>query len=135
MHNRFEANYSSFFSDYLADMKETLHLAKQAGIDKERIILDGGVGFQKSFEQNLEVIHKTDALCELGYPVMLAVSRKSVIGNALDKTVDQRLYGTLATTVVGVMKGASFIRVHDVEENCDVIRMTKSILEEKKWIK
>lgn len=135
MHNRFDQNYHHFFNDFLFDMRETLQIAEDAGIDREKIIIDGGVGFQKNYHQNLEVINKTDVLCQLGVPVMIATSRKSFIGYILDKTVDNRLYGTLATTVVGVMKGASFIRVHDVEENCDVIKMTKSILEETKWIK
>jgi dihydropteroate synthase len=135
MHNRFENKYTCFFDDFLADIKESLQIAEVAGIDKEKIILDGGVGFQKSYDQNLEVLHKTEALCELGFPVMIATSRKSVIGYVLDKTVDDRLFGTLATTVLGVMKGASFIRVHDVEANYDVIKMTKSILKEQKWTK
>jgi dihydropteroate synthase len=135
MHNRFDRQYIHFFDDFLSDIKETVQIAEAAGIEKDQIIIDGGVGFQKSFEQNLEVINKTNILCELGFPVMIASSRKSFIGYILDRTVDNRLYGTLATTVVGVMKGASFIRVHDIEENGDVIKMTKSILEEKKWIK
>lgn len=66
---------------------------------------------------------------------MIATSRKSVIGLTIEKDTADRLYGTIATTVVGVMKGASFIRVHDISENCDAIRMTKSILEERKWIR
>lgn len=135
MHNRFENNYNIFFEDFISDMKETLKIAEKAGIDKDKIILDAGVGFQKNHTQNLEVMNKTEALCDLGFPVMIATSRKSIMGYVLDKTVDNRLYGTLATTVIGVMKGASFVRVHDIEENSDVIKMTKSILEESKWIK
>lgn len=135
MHNRREHNYTVFWEDLLSDLKETLHLAQEAGITRENIILDGGVGFQKTPEENLQVIHKTDALCGLGCPVMLAVSRKSVIGHVLDRSVDQRLYGTLASTTVGVMQGASFIRVHDVAENWEVVQMTKAIMEEKRWIK
>lgn len=135
MHNRKQNNYTNFFEDFLEDIKESLEIAKLAGIDKEKIIIDGGVGFQKNYEQNLTVMNRTDALCKLGYPVMIATSRKSIIGYILDKTTDNRLSGTLATTVIGIMKGASFIRVHDIEENYDVIKMTKSIMEEHRWIK
>lgn len=135
MHNRLTNNYTCFFNDLLSDIRESLQIAEAAGIEKEKIIIDGGVGFQKSYEQNLEVMNKTDILCKLGFPIMVATSRKSIMGYILDKTVEERLYGTLATTVVGVMKGASFIRVHDIDANNDVIKMTKSILGEKKWIK
>ncbi len=135
MHNRHDKDYGNFFDDFLADMQGSVDIALNAGILPENIILDGGVGFVKSHEQNLEVINKTDKLCELGYPVMIATSRKSVIGYVLDKTADERVYGTLATTVAGIMRGASFVRVHDIEENFDVIKMTKSIMEEKLWTK
>ena len=135
MHNRKNSEYNNFFEDFLADIKESLEIAKRAGIKKENIILDGGVGFAKSCEQNLQVINRTDELCALGYPVMIATSRKSVIGLTLDRELSERIIGTVATTVIGVMKGASFVRVHDISENYDAIRMTKSVLEERKWIK
>lgn len=135
MHNRKNNEYKSFFDDFISDIKESLAIAEKAGIKKENIILDGGVGFAKSYEQNLQVINRTDILCELGYPVMIATSKKSVIGLTLDNELNQRTIGTVATTVIGVMKGASFVRVHDISENCDAIRMTKSVLEERKWIK
>jgi len=135
MHNRTASDYGNFFEDVISDLQESLQLAAAAGIAPDKIILDGGVGFQKNHEQNLAIINRTDALCKLGYPVMLATSRKSTIGYVLDQTVDNRLYGTLATAVVGVMKGASFVRVHDVFQHWDAIQMTKSILEEQKWTK
>lgn len=135
MHHRASDGYSDFFADFISDMKESLTIAENAGIPKENIILDAGVGFRKSYEQNLIVINRTERLCELGCPVMIAASRKSVIGLSLDKPHDQRLYGTIASTVLGVAKGASFVRVHDIGENDDAIRLTKSILEERKWIK
>jgi dihydropteroate synthase len=135
MHNRNNQNYKNFFEDLIFDIKESLAIAQKAGIKNENIILDGGVGFAKSYEENLQVINQTDELCSLGYPVMVATSRKSVIGLTLDKEVTQRVIGTVATTVVGIIKGASFVRVHDITENCDAIKMTKSIMEEKKWIK
>ncbi len=135
MHNRMEHNYVNFLDDYINDMKETISIAHVAGIKDENIILDGGVGFQKTQDENLTVLNHTEELAALGYPIMIATSRKSLFGYVLDKEVDDRLYGTLATTVVGIMKGASIVRVHDVDANCDVIKVTKSILEETKWTK
>ena len=135
MHNRKNSEYSNFFEDLITDIKESLEIAEKAGMRKENIILDGGVGFEKSYEQNLQVINRTEELCKLGYPVMIATSRKSVIGNTLDKEVDERVIGTVATTVMGIAKGASFVRVHDIDQNLDAIKMTKSILEERKWTK
>lgn len=131
MHNRPAHDYAVFWEDFMMDMKESLRLAEDAGISREKIILDGGVGFQKNTEENLMVMNRTEVLRSLGYPVLLAASRKSVIGNVLHKDVNDRLYGTLATTVLGVMKGASFLRVHDVSEHKEVIQMTKAIIEEK----
>ena len=92
------------------------------------IILDPGVGFGKTYEQNLEVTNKVDMLGTLGYPVLLATSRKSVIGNALNLPSDERLEGTLATTVIAVLRGCLFVRVHDVKENKRVITMTEKII-------
>lgn len=135
MHNRKNSEYNNFFEDFIADIKESLEIADKAGIKKENIILDGGVGFAKSYEQNLQVINRTEELCKLCFPVMIATSRKSVIGLTLDKELSERTIGTVATTVIGIIKGASFVRVHDISENCDAIKMTKSILEERKWIR
>lgn len=136
MHNRKKNDYNNFFEDFISDLKESLEIAKVNSIREDKIILDGGVGFMKNYNQNLQVINRTDKIVELGYPVMVATSKKSIIGYVLDKDkTEDRLFGTLATTVVAVLKGASLVRVHDVEENYEVIRMTKSIIEENKWIK
>ena len=102
MHNRKEPVYDSFFEDVLSDLRRSIALAKAAGIPDDRILLDGGVGFAKSREQNLEIIRRGSEIAALGYPVLLGTSRKSVIGLTLDVPVDQRLEGTLATTVVAV---------------------------------
>jgi dihydropteroate synthase len=128
MHNRQNTDYSDFVTDVITDLNESVKLAETAGISREKIIIDPGVGFAKSYEQNLQVINNVDKLCELGFPVLLATSRKSVIGLTLDLPKDQRLEGTLATTVMAVMKGCSFVRVHDIEANKRVIRMTEAIL-------
>jgi len=136
MHNRSKNDYNNFFDDLIDDIKSSLKIAKKNNIDDDKIIIDGGVGFQKNYNQNLEVINKTDKLLQLGYPVLVGTSRKSVIGYVLDKKkASDRLYGTLATTAIAVSKGASLIRVHDICENYDVIKMTKSIIGESKWIK
>lgn len=129
MHNRKEIDYTDYFEDFKEDMKETVLLAKQAGIERDKIILDPGVGFSKTLENNLQIINHLEILIEMGYPVLLGTSRKSVIGQTLSLPVDQRLEGTLVTTVFGVLKGCAFVRVHDVEENIRAIEMTRALME------
>ena len=128
MHNRKNAVYQNFMRDVTTDLSASLALAEKAGIERDRIILDPGIGFAKSYEENLEAIDRLEDLKELGCPLLLGCSRKSVIGLTLDLPVDQRLEGTLATTVMAVMKGCMFVRVHDVRENVRVIKMTEAIL-------
>jgi dihydropteroate synthase len=128
MHNRKNAEYSNFMEDMLADLKETVALAKKAEIADDKIILDPGVGFAKSYENNLEAIQKVGRLKELGYPVLLGTSRKSVVGLTLDTDKNERVEGTLVTTVFGVQQGCAFVRVHDVKENVRAILMTQAIL-------
>ena len=128
MQNRTEIDYADFMTDMLVDLMESIEIAKNAGIDTEKIILDPGVGFAKTYEMNLEAINKLDMIRALGYPVLLGASRKSVIGLTLGLPVEERLEGTLATTVIAVMRGCSFVRVHDVKESSRVIRMTEAVL-------
>lgn len=128
MHNRKNPVYQEFMPEVLLDLQESIALARQAGIPENQIILDPGVGFAKNYEQNLEVIARLDELKTLGYPILLGTSRKSVIGLTLDLPVEERLEGTLATTVMAVEQGCAFVRVHDVEENARAIRMTEAIL-------
>jgi dihydropteroate synthase len=127
MHNRTNAEYTNFMEELLADLRETVALAKKAGIADDKIILDPGVGFAKSYENNLEAIRDVGKLKELGYPVLLGTSRKSVIGLTLDTDKNERVEGTLVTTVFGVQQGCAFVRVHDVKENVRAIRMTQAI--------
>ena len=127
MHNRRQPDYTDYIPDLLADLEETLEIAQNAGIPYEKICLDPGVGFGKTYEHNLEIINRLDVLHTFGLPILLGTSRKSVIGLTLDLPSDQRVEGTLATTVIGVMKGAAFVRVHDVKENVRAIRMTEAI--------
>lgn len=131
MHNRRDTDYRDFVHDVIGDLEGTLRLAEQAGIGRERIILDPGVGFAKSYEQNLEIIRRMGELGTLGCPLLLGCSRKSVIGLTLDLPADQRLEGTLVTTVAGVLQGAMFVRVHDVRENVRAVRMAEAIFAER----
>lgn len=128
MHNRQNADYTDFMPDMLSDLRETLAIADKAGIKRENIMLDPGVGFAKSYENNLEAINRLEMLHELGCEVLLGTSRKSVIALTLDLPKDQRVEGTLATTVLAVLKGAGYVRVHDVKENARVIKMTEAII-------
>ena len=127
MHNRKDTDYREFVRDVVSDLEETLALAARAGIPGEKIILDPGVGFAKSYEQNLEIIRRMDVLGALGCPLLLGCSRKSVIGLTLDLPADQRLEGTLVTTVAAVCQGAMFVRVHDVKENVRAVRMAEAV--------
>lgn len=129
MHNRDNTDYQDFMEDMKADLQETLAIAKAAGISDEKIMLDPGVGFGKTYENNLEVIYRLKELEELGYPVLLGTSRKSVIGLTLDLPVTERVEGTLVTTVLAVMDKCAFVRVHDIKENKRAIQMAEAIRE------
>lgn len=128
MHNREEAASRSVMSAVDEELSETFRIAEKAGIDGRKIILDPGIGFGKNYEENLVILNHLQELNMFGYPVLLGASRKSVIGEALDLPVEDRLEGTLVTTVFAVTKGCSFIRVHDIKENVRAIRMAEAIL-------
>lgn len=127
MHNRETADYVDFIRDIQKDLQDSVALAKNAGILEDKIILDPGVGFAKNYEQNLEAIRNLGSIRELGYPVLLGTSRKSVIGLTLDLPSAERVEGTLVTTVVAVTQGAAFVRVHDIKENARAIQMAEAI--------
>ena len=128
MHNRDCAEYEDYMPDVLKDLQESVDIAHLAGIQDSQLILDPGVGFGKTFQNNLEIIKKVDALQQWQYPILLGTSRKSVIGLALDVDKDERLAGTIATTVMGVERGCKIFRVHDVKENYQAMKMTLEIL-------
>lgn len=128
MHNRTDMNYTDLMADLLTDLQGSIDLALEAGVSKDNIILDPGIGFAKTADHNLTVMHHLEDLQKLGYPVLLGTSRKRFIGSTLDLPVEERLEGTMATTVVGVMKGCSIIRVHDVLENKRAALMTAAIM-------
>ena len=128
MHNQNGTQYDNFLPDCMKTLQKSVDIAKQAGISPEQIMLDPGVGFGKTYEQNLLVMQNLQAYHQLGYPMLLGTSRKSMIGLALDLPVEQRLEGTLVTTVMAAQAGWNFVRVHDVKENVRAIRMTETIL-------
>jgi dihydropteroate synthase len=105
-----------------------VELAKGSGIEERRIILDPGIGFGKTREQNLELINRLGEIRALGYPILLGPSRKSFIGFTLDLPTDERIEGTAAAIAVGITRGADIVRVHDVKEMTRVARMTDAIV-------
>lgn len=128
MHNRVSASYAEFFPEMLEDLKETLRIADAAGVHRDRIILDPGVGFAKSLENNLECVRRLgDLIRAFDLPVLLGTSRKSMIGLTLNLPSDQRVEGTVATSVMAAMAGCMFVRVHDVQANARAVRMTEAI--------
>jgi len=128
MHNRKEAVYSDFLNDVLADLSKSISIAIKAGISRDKLITDPGIGFAKSFEQNLMLTSNVEILHKLGLPILLGTSKKSMIGLALDLPADQRCEGTLVTTVFAVQKGCLFVRVHDVKENKRAVIMTEKLM-------
>ena len=134
MHNRPDTDYTNYIEDVIKDLQDSVDIALRAGVSNDKIILDPGIGFAKNLEQNLILTNRLEELNRLGYPVLLATSNKSMIGLSLDLPSDQRVEGTMVTTVMGVMKGASMVRVHNIKENKRAIEMTRAILNEQKSI-
>lgn len=130
MHNRNteEQPYQNLMEDVRRDLQQSIDIALAAGVKPEKIITDPGIGFGKTLEDNLYVMNHVEQLLDLGYPVLLGTSRKSMIGLTLNLPADQRVEGTIVTTVMGVMKGCGFVRVHDVLANKRAIDMAEAIL-------
>ncbi|MBD8038638.1 dihydropteroate synthase [Solibacillus sp. A46] len=128
MHNRENNQYNNFFNDYMADMHESIEIAKEAGVRDEHIFLDPGIGFVKSLSESIETMQRLDELVALGYPVLLATSRKRMIGSVLDLPVDERVEGTAATCAFGVQKGCHIMRVHDVKEVARTVKMMDALV-------
>ena len=118
-------------NDIVMDLAESIDIALEAGVKRENIILDPGIGFAKTYEENLIVMNNLEKIKNLGLPVLLGTSRKSMIGLTLNLPVTERVEGTVATTVIGIMKGCEFVRVHDVLENKRACVMTDAILKAK----
>lgn len=122
------AVYSDLIGEVRQELMESISIASQSGVQADHIILDPGIGFGKSIDQNLELINRLDEICGLGYPVLLGSSRKSFIGHTLDLPPQERVEGTAATVAVGIVRGAAIIRVHDVKQMVRVARMTDAII-------
>jgi dihydropteroate synthase len=120
--------YDDLLADIQRELLESVSIAKEAGVSDDHIILDPGIGFGKTVEQNLELLNRLDEIKSLGYPVLLGPSRKSFIGYTLDLPVSERLEGTAAAVAVGIVRGADIIRVHDVTFMSRVARMTDAIV-------
>jgi len=128
MHNNSANEYHNIIGHITQFLDRSVEIAKENGINDESILLDPGIGFGKTSEGNLEVLNRLDELRILNYPLLLGTSRKSMIGNVLDLSVNDRLEGSLATGVLGITKGIDFLRVHDVKETVKTARMTDAIV-------
>jgi dihydropteroate synthase len=128
MHNRESVTYTNYFIDFIEDIKESISIAKKAGVKDNHIILDPGIGFVKNLAQSIETMQRLDELVALGYPVLLATSRKRMIGTVLDLPVDERVEGTAATCAFGVQKGCHMMRVHDVKEVARTVKMMDALV-------
>ena len=120
--------YDDLLEDVKKELLESVDLALSAGVARQNIILDPGIGFGKTVEQNLELLNRLPEIRALGFPVLLGPSRKSFIGFTLNLPPDQRVDGTAAAVAVGIVRGADILRVHDVEMMVRVARMTDAIV-------
>lgn len=123
-------SYSNVLEEVMGYLQAQVDRCVAAGISREQIILDPGFGFGKTLEHNLQLLNRLDEFHQLGLPLLVGTSRKSMIGQALNRDVDQRLSGSLATVAMAIMKGAKIIRVHDVKETVDVVNMVQTVMNE-----
>ena len=128
MHNRAEPRYDDLLTEVVADLRAALDRAEGLGVPPEHLVVDPGFGFGKTPEQNLALVRELAALRVLGRPILLGTSRKSTLGRVLDLPVEDRLEATLATTALGIAAGADLVRVHDVQPNVRVARVTDAII-------
>ena len=126
--NQRDSRFHDFFPELIASLKRSIQVALDAGVAWDNIIIDPGVGFGKTAEQNVEIVRRLAELKVLGRPILLGTSRKSFIGHVLDLPVDQRLEGTAATVAIGIANGADIVRVHDVAQMVRVARMSDAIV-------
>jgi dihydropteroate synthase len=120
--------YKNLLEDVRTELLESVRIARAAGVSERRIILDPGIGFGKTTAQSLELLNRLDELKDLGYPLLIGPSRKSFIGYTLDLSPEERVEGTAAAAVIGVVRGANIVRVHDVPEIVRAVRMADAIL-------
>jgi len=126
--NQRESLFHDFFPELIASLKKSIQIALDVGVAWDNIIIDPGVGFGKTVEQNVEIVRRLAELKALGRPILLGTSRKSFIGHVLDLPVDQRLEGTAATVAIGIANGADMVRVHDVAQMVRVVKMSDAIV-------
>ena len=122
------ASYTHVVEDVRAFLAARLEVAQQAGIPRDRILLDPGIGFGKNCEHNVTLLNHLDAFQTLGRPIVVGVSRKAFLGKILGRTIDERLMGTAGAVAVAIMKGARVIRVHDVAPIRDVVKIVEAIM-------
>ena len=128
MHNQEGTDYEKDIMESIKDfLQNSIDIALKAGIKKEKIVLDPGIGFGKTFEQNLEVLRRLNELKTLGYPILLGTSRKSVLGNIVGCEPKERVEATVATTVCGIRDGVEIVRVHDVKENLQAAKIADKL--------
>ena len=120
--------YEDLMADVIRELRDSISLAVEAGVEREKIIVDPGIGFGKTVEQNLQLMAKLAELKVLGRPILLGPSRKSFIGYTLDLPLDERVEGTAAAVAVGIANGADIVRVHDVKQMVRVTRMTDAMV-------
>lgn len=128
MHNRTNRHYTSLIDDMKQDLAGSIHIALEAGVNEDKIILDPGIGFAKTGADNLVVLNNLEQFATLGYPLLLAASRKTFIGKILDLPPAERDIGTGATTCMGISKGAQIVRVHNVKVTAELAKMMDAIL-------
>lgn len=128
MHNRPNMDYENFVRDVLFDLYESIEIAKKAGVPDDKIILDPGIGFAKDRDQDMLLMQNLDKIVAFGYPVLLATSRKRVIGHVLDLPVEERMEGTGATCLFGMQKGCHIVRVHDVKPISRMVKMMDALM-------
>ncbi len=120
-------NYEDLIADIKRELQESIDIALKAGVKEAQIILDPGIGFGKTVEQNLQLLNQIDQFKTMGFPILIGSSRKSFIGYTLDLPPDQRVEGTAATVAIGIDRGADIVRVHDVQAMARVARMTDAV--------
>ena len=128
MHNQQGQEYRDLLPDIFASLRQSVEQALAAGVARDKIILDPGIGFGKTAEHNLEILRRLPEFQSLGLPLLLGTSRKSTIGQVLDLPVEERLAGTAATVALSIAGGADIVRVHDVREMAQVCRMSDAIV-------
>jgi dihydropteroate synthase len=134
MHNRDNTDYNDFWPDVRKDLEESVQIAKAAGVPNHHIWLDPGIGFAKTTQHNILMMQHLQDLVEMGYPVLLATSRKTMVGKVLNLPVEERLEGTAATVSFGIMNGCHMVRVHDVKEIVRTVRMMDVLIDKQPYI-